>query len=86
MLSALLSLSYQTLGSPSHGILYFAYMNSRMSETLHDLYYLYSSSQSEAMLKLSRSVRGHFVALIKVAMRLISCNPGHICSNKITVL
>ena len=36
---------------------------------------LYSSSQ--AILKPSQSVRGHFVTLIEVVMHLISCNPGH---------
>ena len=41
------------------------------------VYCLYSSS--EAILKLSQSVRGHSVSLIENGMRPIICNPGHIC-------
>ena len=29
-------------------------------------------------MKLARMVRGHFVTLIEVSMRLIKCNPKHI--------
>ena len=42
--------------------------------TLQELCCLYSSSQ--AIFKLSQSVRGHFVTLIEVGRHLITYNPG----------
>ena len=54
----------------------FVYLKSKFWRTLHDLYSLYSSSQ--AILKLSQSVRGHFVTLIEVCTLLITYNLGHI--------
>ena len=41
---------------------------------LHDLYFLYSSSQ--VILKGRQSVRGHFVTLIQISVHLTTCHPG----------
>ena len=43
--------------------------------TLHDLYFLYSSSQ--VILKGRQSVRGHFVTLIQISVHVTTCHPGH---------
>ena len=48
------------------------------SDTLHDLYFLYSLSQ--AMLRFSQSVKGDFITWTEISMDLITCNPGHICT------
>ena len=50
----------------------FVCLGRKVSKTLHELRCQYFSSK--AILKLSQSVRGHFVTLIDVGMRIISQN------------
>lgn len=54
------------------------FLGSIIKRVLYDLYSPYSLS--EAILKLSQSVRGYFVTIIEVGMRLITCEPGHTVS------
>ena len=54
----------------------FVFLWNVVRKTLRDLCCMYSSSK--AILKLSQSMRGHFVTLIEVSMHLITCNSGHV--------
>ena len=49
-----------------------------VKRTLRDCYCHYSSSQ--AILKFSQCVKGHFVMLKKIGKHIITCNPGPSCS------
>ena len=56
----------------------FVFLWNAVRKTLRDLCCLYFTSQ--AILKLSQSMRGHLATLIEVSTHLITCSSGPDCS------